>query len=130
MTKNDEIKLLACPFCGRKAKIRNNCGIYQIYCIKCLIGTEYWEEHNPKNKKRILRINAWNKRCPTPSAESKMDKKQFSKELFNSLGGCIIKETTGETIYDKWFTESKMELDEKAIKRSYSIILAFEKGEI
>ena len=29
-------------------------------------------------------------------------REEFAKELFNSLGGCIIKETTGHTIYDRW----------------------------
>ena len=29
-------------------------------------------------------------------------REEFAKELFNSLGGCVIKETTGYTIYDRW----------------------------
>ena len=29
-------------------------------------------------------------------------REEFAKELFNSLGGCVIKETTGHTIYDRW----------------------------
>lgn len=35
-----------------------------------------------------------------------MDKVEFSKQLFNHLGGCVIKETTGDTIYDLFFKPS------------------------
>lgn len=37
---------------------------------------------------------------------SMLSREQFSKELFNSLGGCVIKETTGDTIYDKWLSNA------------------------
>ena len=40
------------------------------------------------------RPQANNTTCPS--------REEFAKELFNSLGGCVIKETTGHTIYDRW----------------------------
>lgn len=52
---------------------------------------------------------------PSQPPRIEMDREQFGKELFNSLGGCIIKETTGETIYDVWFNRFShpQVLDEK-----------------
>lgn len=40
-------------------------------------------------------------RKPKPSKG--LDRDTFARELFNHLGACVIKETTGYTIWDKWF---------------------------
>ena len=55
-------------------------------------------------------------------------REEFAKELFNSLGGCVIKETTGHTIYDRWVCakfgkdNSGMVLDKKEIRRTINEI--------
>ena len=49
--------------------------------------------HNRKVEEN-MKCNEPRTTCPS--------REEFAKELFNSLGGCVIKETTGYTIYDRW----------------------------